>query len=336
MKGFIKRIAIYVITGTIITTIPLYYLNNVLLAETRVDEIKVVDVKKVVADVKKEGATIPEYAEGISITNKEDVIGYLQNGQVILKNVKTDEEVKRIVDEHDIVYFKPLYDRNIILYFMHYDNKLEIKTYNMDLDEKMEHKTFKVGDLNRIKDVKYSHLTNVIYILVETKTSKGTLDKIYRVDIMKNVELYLADSNEIMDIEQLNKEDKLIYQDSYGNVYDNGKKIYLKVNKSKISKFDILGIDEMDNLYLIGREDRNLYIYRDKELVSGKNINIEYDRIFNKNNKIYAVGKNDIYDVINNKPIHKKAEDEIVDILNDRILYKHNGLYKINKINELY
>lgn len=191
----------------------------------------------------------------------------------------------------------------------------------------MEHKSFKVKGFNKIKDVKYSSLTNVIYILLETNTNGTIIDKVYRIDIMKNVSLYLSDKNGIKDIELLNKEDRLIYQDYDGNVYDKGKVVTIRANKTKFKKFDILGIDELDNLYLLEKQEGSIFICNDGgKLSSGRNINdFEFEKLINKNNSIYLVNKNQVYDVVNNKATKIDDAEEIIDVLNNKILYKKSN-----------
>ncbi|GFR36239.1 hypothetical protein [Thermobrachium celere] len=326
---FVKKIFIYALIGVVLTVLPLYYVNNILLAEASADEIKEVALTNIKSVLKKNGITIPNGAELISLTNDENVVAYLLNGQVILKDIKSDSEVERIVEDSDIIYFKPLYDRNIILYFIYSDNQIKIMTYNMDTKDKMEHKSFRIDNFVRVKDIKYSSLTNVIYVLVETGTENGSVDKVYRIDIMKNVSLFLKDKNGIKDIELLNKEDRLIYQDFNGAVYDKGKRVVLKVNKTRFKEFDILGIDELDNLYLYEKAEKSIFVYKDKEFVDGKSIpDFEFDRIISKNNRIYLVKGKRVYDVINFREFTIDEADEIIDILNGRVLYKRNGIYE--------
>lgn len=326
---FLKKIFIYSIIGVVLTVLPLYYVNNILLAEASADEIKEVALTKVKTAIKKDGINVPDGAELVSLTNDENVVAYLLNGQVILKDLKTDDEIDKIQEESNIVYFKPIYDRNLLLYFMYSGNQLIIKTYNMDTKDKMEHKTFRVDNFVRIKDIKYSSLTNVIYVLVETSTDNYVIDKVYRIDIMKNVSLYLKDKNGVKDIELLNKEDRLIYQDANGAVYDKGKRITLKVNKARFKEFDILGIDELDNLYLYEREQKSIFICSDSKFIDGKSItDFEFDKVISKNNRIYLVKGNRVYDVINFREFKIDEADEIVDMLNGRVLYKTKGIYK--------
>lgn len=320
---FLKKILIYSIIGIVLTVLPLYYVNNILLAEASADEIKEVTLTKVKTVFKKDGANIPDGAELISLTNKENVIAFLLDGQVILKDINTDSEFDRIQEYNDIVYFKPLYDRNILLYFIYDDGKIEIKTYNIDTKEKMEHESFKAEGFVRIKDVKYSSLTNVIYILAESIRDNNIVDKVYRIDIMKNVSLYLKNQNGIKDIELLNKDDRLIYQDFNGAVYDKGKRVVLKVNKTRFKEFNILGIDELDNLYLYEKEQKSIFVYQDSKFVDGKVISdFDYDKVISKNNRIYLIKGNRVYDVINFKEFTIDKAEEILDIMNGRVLYK--------------
>lgn len=332
MKKLFKKLIIYSIIGAILTIAPLYYLNNILFAQVTADEIKEINLNKVNLKLKNDGGNVPSDAQYLSLTNMDNVVAYLQNGQVMVKDIQNDNELDIISEENEIVYLKPLYDRNILLYFIYNDGMLDIKTYNLDTKEKMEHKSFKVKGFNKIKDVKYSSLTNVIYILLEINTNGTNIDKVYRIDIMKNVSLYLSDKNGIKDIELLNKEDRLIYQDYEGNVYDNGKVVSLKANKTKFKKFDILGIDESDNLYLLGKEEKSIFVCNDGKLLTGINVSsFEFNNIVNKNNRIYLINKNEVYDVINNKTTKIDDAEEIVDILNNKILYKRsNGTLWIN------
>lgn len=144
MKKFFKKLIIYSLIGTILTLAPLYYLNNILFAQVTADEIKEVNLNKFNLKLKNDDEKIPNDAQYLALTNIENVVTYLQNGQVVVKDLKNNNDLDIIREENEIVYQKPLYDRNILLYFLYNDGTLQIKTYNFDTKEKMNHKSFKV------------------------------------------------------------------------------------------------------------------------------------------------------------------------------------------------
>lgn len=147
---------------------------------------------------------------------------------------------------------------------------------------------------------------------------------------MKNVSLYLSNKNGIKDIELLNKEDRLIYQDYNGNVFDNGKTVILKANKTKFKKFDILGIDEEDNLYLYNKEEESVFICNNGKLVNSRRLDFMYDKVISKGNSIYLINSKEIFEVINSKTIKIDEAEEIIDILNNKVLYRNtNGKLEI-------
>lgn len=136
MKKLFKKLIIYSLIGTILTIAPLYYLNNILFAQVTADEIKEINLNKVNFKLKNDGGTVPSDAQYLSLTNMNNVVSYLHNGQVVLKDIQNDKLLDAIDEENEIVYLKPLYDRNILLYFIYSDGMLNIKTYNLDTKEK--------------------------------------------------------------------------------------------------------------------------------------------------------------------------------------------------------
>jgi hypothetical protein len=198
--------------------------------------------------------------------------------------------------------------------------QLKIKTYNIDKNEKTDHKNFTVKDFYGIKDVKYSSLTNLIYINIETNENKTIKNRIYRIDIMKNASVYTSNKT-ICHIELLNHDDTLIYEDTENNIYINKKLFKYQNNK----KFKLLGIDDNDYIYLLSIDQPgNLFTLKNNTVKEKRLIeNLNNVGIFSKDNKILLIYKDYALDLIKNEKVEIPPDAAIIDLGENYIYYKN-------------
>ncbi|TDT50811.1 hypothetical protein [Fonticella tunisiensis] len=316
MKRIIKKLIIYSIIGVVITLTPLYYVNNVLLSEnTDISEEK---KGSFIVNALNLHVKLPEGAEYVSRVHDTDYVTYVNKGNIYIKNIKNDKLVKEINELNPVVYAAPIDNGSIVMYFVYANGRLYIKTYDIARDESADHKAFPVKNFYRIDDVKYSKYTNVIYVNVETKAKNEIQNNIYRINIMKTVSI--AVSNKKIDaVNLLNNEDVLVYEDYKNNVYINNR--LFKYGKE--NKFKLLGVDEDDNLYLMSMEDaKTIYVVKDERVSYQMNIDdTSYEDVYSKDNRIYLVYKDHVYDLINQKNIRIKPDVKIIDISDSTITY---------------
>jgi hypothetical protein len=208
-------------------------------------------------------------------------------------------------------------DRDIIIYFTYGSGKLAVKTYSLDTDEQTKHKALSISNLNGIRDVKYSSVTNQIYFDVMTGTGSSLRDRIYNIDIMSNMSLYTS-NKVITAMGLLNKQKGLVYQTSKDYIYIRGSRYTYKSYKA----FHLLGVDVDDTIYLMPVDKPgSVLLVKDRKVVETKDLGSpDYSRVLDKHNDIYLFYSNYIYDLVNDTKIDINQGTSILDINGGYIL----------------
>jgi hypothetical protein len=320
IKKTIRKLFVYSIIGTIITGLPLFYINNYVLS----DDYEPVSInksnKKYTYAAERIKVDMPYEAKDIGLTYDGKYISYIEHEKLYLKEVSEDGQVKEIESEEPVIYAKPFDDRDMIMYFTYNNDMLHINTYDIKKDEIREHKSIEVRNLIGVKDVKYSSLTNLIYINVEIDNGEKSLNRIYRIDIMKNVSIYVR-GKRVENMALLSREDTLIYQDDKNNIYIE-KRLFKNFSDRKLS---LLGVDKDEAIYLMSVKDpMKVYVIKDRIVNDEKQIeDMNYTSIINKNNTIYLIYNNYILDFAQNKKIDIEEGSSVIDIVDNHILYKN-------------
>jgi hypothetical protein len=316
----VKRIIIYALIGAVITIGPLYYINDVLLSDSAGATIQTSSVDKP-AEVSLK-ATIPDDARYLSLAYNSTNICYVYDGRLYVKNAADDTVIETIEEKSPVIYALSLDDRNIIMYFTYDGSKLGVKTYNIDQDEKTDQKSISVNNLYEIRDVKYSSITNVIYIDVKTGNENKSSDRIYKVDIMKNITVY-ADNKKISGIALLKNKDSFIYQDSNSNVYIKGKTFNYKNNK----KFVLLGTDSKDCIYLSPKLDLGeVLIVQNGAVVGEKHLeDSEYTGIISGDGNVYAVYKDHMINLSDDTRTDISPDTALIGIRNGSMMLRNTN-----------
>ena len=314
----LKRLIIYMLIGTVITVSPLYYVNNVLLSDTNV----IIEEKsgKILPISASLNVKVPAEAKNISLLYDRKNLIYLNSGNLYIKNIEKDTILSTVVENTPVLYARPLDDRDIIMYFTYDQNKLEIKTFDVNKGEKTQQKSITVKNFYQIKNLKYSSLTNLIYINVVINENQVFKDKVYRVDIMKDISLYTV-NKEISQLELLNSKDTVVYQNVLNNVYIKGKQFEYENYK----EFKLLGVDKNDSIYLLALNNKGTVIaVKNGSIQKLQQLdNINFTDIINRDNKIYLIYKDYILDLIDNKKIKISPDVKIVDINKSSILLEN-------------
>ncbi|SKA79770.1 hypothetical protein SAMN05443428_103123 [Caloramator quimbayensis] len=315
----LKKLLIYILIGIGLTFMPLCYVNNIILGDSKV--IKMKGNTKSILNFNKNETVLPEGAKYVAATFDGNYVTYVDSDKLYIKDIKTDNVYDVVEDDVPIIYSLPLSDRNIVMYITYDDENLAIKTYDIDKRESTEHKAFKASKIEEICDVRYSSYTNMIYINAKTKNFGISKNNIYRVDIMKNVSVY-AKGKKIEDIQLLNNKDALIYEDIDNKVHIKSKIFKYEDNK----RFKLLGVDEEDNIYLLSLDkEGTVFVVKDGNVVNERHIeDLSYESVFNRDNKVFLVYKDYVYDVVNDRTIKIKPDSTLVDIKDNHVVYKCN------------
>lgn len=319
----LKKLFIYILIGIILTLAPLYYINNIILGDEKIIKKNIVQNKSHKSSMMSfisRGTEVPDTAKNIAVTYDGSFVTYIDSDVLYIEDSKNDKIYDTVKEEEPIIYATPLNDRNIIMYFTYNDETLVIKTYDIDKKEITEHKSFRAINVQEISDVRYSSFTNVIYINAKTNKYGSQKNNIYRVDIMKNVSLYIK-GKAVKNMALLNNKDTLIYEDKNNKIHIKSKVF----EYDNLDKFKLLGVDDQDRIYLLSLEDeKTIFVVKDKEVVDRKYINNEDSyTLYNRNNRIYLIYNDYIYDIINDKKIKYKPNTQIIDINDENIVYKN-------------
>lgn len=226
MKGF-KKIIIWTLIPIMMELVGLLYIDQFYLNdETSFNATKVdVTSKKEPNKIK---VKISEDAKNIGVSYTGDYISYYEKGVIKVVDTSNNKEKEiKVDDDAQISSYKWLADRDIMLIAEKYNgggnsNYLKFESYNAKKDEKTvlsddKNKQLKISladDKYEVLDMALSSATNVTYVKVG---KDGAKSRIYRINVMAQVEETKYVSSKLGKITAANKEDKLIYEDITSN-----------------------------------------------------------------------------------------------------------------------
>ncbi|WP_242872927.1 hypothetical protein [Clostridium magnum] len=226
MKG-LRKIIIWTIMPIALELVGLLYIDQFYLnAETTFNAMKVdTTVKK---EANKINVKVSEDGKNIGVSYSGNYISYYEDG--VIKVVDTSNNKKKeikIDDNAKFSSYKWLPDRDIMLIAEKYNdghnsNYLKFESYNAKKDEKNflsndKNKELKISladDKYEVLDMALSTATNVTYVKVG---KEGAKSRIYRINVMAQVEETKYVNCKLGKIAVANKEDKLIYEDTTYN-----------------------------------------------------------------------------------------------------------------------
>lgn len=226
MKGLKKIIAWTLIPITLelagLLYVDQFYLND----ETSFNAKKIdIAAKK---EPNKINIKVSEDVKNIGVSYNGNYISYYEDGaiQVIDTSSKKKKEIK-IDDGAKFSAYKWLPDRDIMLIAEKYNGEdgssyLKFESYNANKDEKNvlsndKNKQLKIplaDDKYEVLDMALSTATNVTYLKVG---KDGAKSRIYRINVMAQLEETKYINCKLGKIAVANKEDKLIYEDTTNN-----------------------------------------------------------------------------------------------------------------------
>lgn len=333
-KLFKVRLFVYVLTGTLVTVGILLYIENIYIKSDNqkikqyYSETKDLPEER---EVETLFHPVPDDAKNVHLTDDRKYLSYISNGMLYVDDVEKKTTVKEIKDiitaqkreligqeaiykeesdkpvyidvysplktvdsEAQVIYSHCLSDRNRILFFSYDGEWLAVKTYDMQRDDLVQHNTFQIRGLKSIDNVCFSVFTNVIYFNVEIESKGKTTHAVYRVNIMKQGNLFIKESN-IKNMALLNHEDTLIYQNGNDRIIIDGSSFKYEDYKT----FNLLGVDAEDRLYLqILDKPEEVLVLKDKKLDYRITLsNPNYVKSLNKDNHVYLLYEDSVVDL---------------------------------------
>jgi hypothetical protein len=193
---------------------------------------------------------VPADAQDISFSYDDKYCSYLYDSQIYIKDIAKNTDIKTISDT-GITWAQIMNDRDNILYFTQNSNSLALKTYSIDSDTSTKQLSFKITAGTKIKDVDYSNATNLIYLNLESTSSKGkTTDTIYSVNIMKQL-TKISSSSIVDNMVLLNNTGSLYFEDADSNLYDRVKHVV------DLQTGHLIGCDSQDRVYVQSLDDKS-------------------------------------------------------------------------------
>lgn len=342
MKGF-KKIIIWTLIPILIELVGLIYIDQFYLNDETSFNAKKVDItaKK---EPNKINVKVSEDANNIGVSYNGNYISYYKDGviQVVDTSNNKKKEIK-IDDSAKFSSYKWLPDRDIMLIAeKHNDDNdssyLKFESYNAKKDEKSvlsndKNKELKISlddDEYGVLDMALSTATNVTYVKVGKDGGKS---RIYRINVMAQMEETKYVNCKLGKITVTNKEDKLIYEDTTNN------RIRIVGNKNPIATGEnathyLLSTDSEDKVYIGNGENgkvKKIFVGSVKATKQDwKILNLQQQT---SKNDIYITTNGKIY--INNSSMNVVTELEtgketkytgsLVKVYNLGVVSKNNG-----------
>ncbi len=324
MKKFLKYLFIYAVIGTIIVVFALTSIDKFIYSINQSSTFSQISSESS-SEITNAKIKVEDGATSLQFSFNNKYYSYLKDGKVYIKQVADNKDYAVIEDEngYEICYYNLLYDKNLIIYFTKNVRKTGVTNltlYSFDVTSKkqIEYNTFNISNFSKIKQVDMSPLQNYVYINVETKTTWGINNIVYRIDLFNSMG-QIRSGIIIENMISLRHSIGLYYQDKNNRVYRSGASIF----KNKV---DLIGIDEDDTLYFLNVETNStVYKLKNGELIdtielTDSDVVKTYTNYYN----VYIVYPTYVIDVSSSEPhrrIAKMSEYVELEAIKDDIMY---------------
>ncbi|OFI06988.1 hypothetical protein CLOACE_05740 [Clostridium acetireducens DSM 10703] len=320
----LKRLFKWTLVPIVIVALGLFIVDKFYLSEEMNFNIKKVSNKQE-NKIHKINVPVDQEAKYIKISYRGKYAAYYKDNVIKIINTETkDEKTIDMSKSVDLPYYKWLPDRDILLIGEKCisDNKgyfLKFISYDAKRDE-----SFELSDNNNnkvliplsdksydITDTSASTSTHIMYI----KISNIFSSKIYRINIMSQLETIENITSKVGKISIVNREDKLIYEDRItGTINLKGYKNNYPIDTT--GKLCLLSVDNEDTIYVGNKKDT-------KKDLNNPNKDIFVNEIWHKQlNSNSTWNKIALEKFINKKNIYISKNGNIY------VDYKDKGLIK--------
>lgn len=327
MKG-LKRILIWSLIPITFEILGLLFVDKFYFNDETKFNIKTVDVSSK-RGPNKISTKIPEGVKNAKISHKGNYISYYDGEEIKIIDT-SNNKTKSIKAEGDAKISSYAWcldiDRILIAEKINEGNSsyLKFASYNAKRDEKYplkneeKNKELKIllpDSKYEVQDISFAGATNVTYVKAGRE---GARSRIYRINVMNDMELVNYSNGKLGNIAAFSKEDKLVYEDRTNN------RIRVAGMRDPIATGEnathyLLGTDKEDDIYIGNGEDNkvkkifvanlkknrnNWKIYTLPDYVSKNNIHIA------REGKIYVdnPSKNSVLEVSSGKEIKYDGE----------------------------
>jgi hypothetical protein len=226
MKG-LKKIIVWTLIPVVVEMLGFFYIDNFYLKDQTTFTTNKVNVSSAKSNNKID-VTIPSDGKNIGVSYNGDYISYYQNGGIeVIDTTNNKKNEITVGDNIKISSYKWLPDRDIMLIAEKYNNGygtsyIQLESYNAKKNEKtvlsdQNNKQLKIllpDNKYDVLDMTLSTATNVTYIKIG---KNGVRSKLYRINVMVQMENVNYFFGKLGKIVATNKEDKLVYEDLTNN-----------------------------------------------------------------------------------------------------------------------
>jgi hypothetical protein len=223
----LKRLIIWSLIPIILELMCLLYVDNFYLNDETSFNAKKVDLTSKKSP-NKINVKLSESAKNVGVSYNGNYVSYYDNGELYVVDTSNNKKKEiKFENNAELSSYKWLPDRDIMLIAEKYTNDfgssyLNFESYNANKDEKTvisndKNKQLKISlsdEKYEVQDIAVSTATNVTYIKVG---KEGAKSKLYRINVMAQVEETKYPSCKLGKIAAQNKEDRLIYEDISSN-----------------------------------------------------------------------------------------------------------------------
>jgi len=302
-----------------------FYLNDETSFNTQKVEIAAKKANKI-------NVPLPDYVQNIDVSYSGNYVSYCNSGTISVINTSDNSHRQVSLDDGSSVSkYVWLPDRDIILIAEKYSNSygescIKFESYNAAKDEKTvlnkDNKPLSITlDISEydVQNIALSTTTNVTYVQVG---SAGRASRVYRIDVMQQLQQVPLLSSSLGNIATTNKTDKLVYEDgTYDRIRVAGVKDPLATGESAIHY--LLGTDSQDRVYIGNGQNgkvSKIFVADTSKPISQWNI-ITLKKPANKSD-IHVTGDGKIY-------VNDSANSKVTELLSGKEISYKGTLIKV-------
>jgi len=230
---------------------------------------------------------VPSGAENISFSYDDKYCTYIYNSDIYIKEIVSNKLVKKIHEQPGIKKFMLMGNSKILMYFITLNGMVKLKTYSIESGVMTLQKSFIIPKNSTIKSVDYSSATNLIFVNMEQSSGNNKKDKIYYINIMKNVKQIIP-GHLVNSMLLSNNSLALYFEDENNNLYCHSKIIV------GVKKAHIIGCDANDNVYARSLVDKSkIYVVNNNKLITTQGLNdLNFTMFYTNKSDVYVIYKN--------------------------------------------
>jgi len=263
---------------------------------------------------------VPSRAENISFSYDDKYCTYIYNSEIYIKEIGSNKLVRKISEKSGVKKLMFMGNSNIIMYFCILNERIKLKTYNIDSGLMTIQKSFIIPKNSTIKSVDYSSVTNLIFINMEQNIGNNKKDSLYYLNIMKDVKR-IYPGKLVNNMVLANNSLALYFEDENNNLYCHSKLLF------SVKKAHIIGCDVNDNVFARSLEDKSkIYIVNNNKLITTKILkDLNFIGFYTNKSEVYVIYKNYILNLSSNSKLNYNGDLKFIGMGGLNAYFKDNN-----------